>query len=80
MLAPPIAAVVPAVLDAVAAALAPWSLNAATPNFGLYAHDGSADTLAAWTEPQRERLVAARRRYDPTGVFAPAARWNMPEN
>ncbi|MFE3103664.1 FAD-binding oxidoreductase [Nocardia tengchongensis] len=80
VLAPPIAAVVPAVLDAVAAALAPWSLNAATPNFGLYAHDGSADTLAAWTEPQRERLVAARRRYDPTGVFAPAARWNMPEN
>ncbi|MFE3025393.1 FAD-binding oxidoreductase [Nocardia tengchongensis] len=80
VLAPPIAALVPAALAAVTAALAPWSLEAATPNFGLDPRDGSTDTLAAWTPAQRERLAAARRRYDPSGVFAPAARWRLPEH
>ncbi|WP_433594201.1 FAD-binding oxidoreductase [Nocardia sp. CA-145437] len=78
VLAPPVAEVVPAALDQVAAAMDRWSLDAATPNFGLNPLGGSSETLAAWTEPQRARLVDARRRYDPAGVFAPAARWNPP--
>ncbi|MGW4350594.1 FAD-binding oxidoreductase [Nocardia sp. NPDC004582] len=78
--APPVAAMIPAMLDGLVAALDRWSLNAATPNFGLDPRGGSADTLAAWSPAQRERLADARRRYDPAGVFAPAARWNLPEH
>ncbi|MGV9835667.1 FAD-binding oxidoreductase [Nocardia niigatensis] len=79
VLAPPIAAAVPAALEAVIDALSPWSLEAATPNFARDPHGrASAETMAAWTAAQRDRLVEAHRRYDPTGVFSPAARWTAP--
>ncbi|MFE3227917.1 FAD-binding oxidoreductase [Nocardia sp. NPDC059228] len=81
VLAPPIAALVPAALDTVIAALSTWSLNAATPNFAPDPHGRpSAETMTAWTTAQRDRLVEAHRRYDPSGVFAPAARWTAPRH
>ncbi|MGW0055811.1 FAD-binding oxidoreductase [Nocardia nova] len=79
VLAPPIAAAVSAALDTVIDAFSAWSLGAATPNFTRDPHGRSAaETMAAWTAGQRERLVEARRRYDPAGMFDPAARWTMP--
>ncbi|WP_433566489.1 FAD-binding oxidoreductase [Nocardia sp. CA-151230] len=81
VLAPPIASAVPAALDAVIGALSPWSLGAAAPNFASDPHGRPAtETMAAWTAAQRERLVDVRRRYDPAGLFGPAARWTVPEH
>ncbi|MGY1744820.1 FAD-binding oxidoreductase [Blastococcus sp. SYSU D00695] len=64
---PPVAGIVPGVVDAVAGALAPWSTGRALLNFA-----GSltaAQVGGLWDEADRQRLLAVKRRVDPAGLF-----------
>ena len=66
-MAPPLAEVVPAVGRAVVASVAPWALRGPLLNFLGEAHP--ADVAALWDDADRARLLAVKRRLDPTGVF-----------
>ncbi len=64
---PPVAGIVPAVVDSVVAAVAPWSTGRALLNFA-----GSvtgAEVGALWDEADRRRLLAVKHRVDPAGLF-----------
>lgn len=68
----PAAASVPAQVEAVVGALAPWR-TAGVPNFlGM---GGAADVAGLWPADPRARLAAVARRYDPQGLFGGAARF-----
>lgn len=64
---PPIADVVPVVAGAVLDRLAPWSAGGSLLNFAGGA--GSQDVGALWSDADRERLRAVKRRLDPAGMF-----------
>ncbi|RBY90700.1 FAD-binding oxidoreductase [Blastococcus sp. TF02A-26] len=64
---PPVAAVVPAVVDAVVASLAPWSTGHSLLNFAGAVT--GAQVAALWDETDRRRLLAVKRRVDPAGLF-----------
>lgn len=68
VLAPPIAAIVPAAGQAVLTALAPWGTGTTQLNW-LGAAASQDDVRAAYTPETRDRLLAAKRRYGPAGMF-----------
>ncbi|AEG44551.1 FAD-binding oxidoreductase [Isoptericola variabilis] len=71
---PGAAAAVGAVLDA----LAPWSTGGALVNLAGARDEASSTALRrAWGDDTYARLVALRRAYDPDGVLAPSARWDV---
>ena len=67
VLAPPIAAVVPAHGEAVREALAPWATGATLPNFS--AGTGAERLARSYDEPTLARLSALAAQYDPAGVL-----------
>lgn len=76
VLVPPIADAVPGALETVVGAMAPWATGGALMNFAGGVDGAPAARVAnAWTPAQRTRLAEIRAAYDPSGVFAPAARW-----
>jgi len=68
VLMPPVAQAVPAAVDAVVAAMAPYATGGTFVNFHGCAGD-AADRARAWPAPVYERLRELKRRYDPTDVF-----------
>ncbi|NCL73188.1 FAD-binding protein [Rhodococcus sp. YH1] len=76
VLVPPLADAVPGALETVVGAMAPWATGGALMNFAGGVDGPPAARVAnAWTPAQRTRLAEIRAAYDPSGVFAPAARW-----
>ncbi|NEK60037.1 FAD-binding oxidoreductase [Geodermatophilus sabuli] len=76
VLAPPIAAVVPAAIDDVLERMAPWSTGGSLLAFaGSGGPVADARIRAAFGPEAWERLVALREATDPDAVLAPAARW-----
>ncbi|WP_420120466.1 FAD-binding oxidoreductase [Nakamurella sp.] len=68
----PAAALIPAQVEAVVGALAPWR-TAGGPNFLGMGGAGAAGGL--WPADQRARLAAVARRYDPQDLFGGATRF-----
>lgn len=67
-MSPPVAGIVPGVVDGVVAALAPWSTGRSLLNF---AGPVTGEQVAAlWDDADRRRLLAVKRRVDPAGLFA----------
>jgi FAD/FMN-containing dehydrogenase len=64
---PPVAGIVPGVVDAVAAALGPWSTGRSLLNFAGTVT--AAQVGGLWEEADRRRLLAVKRRVDPAGLF-----------
>jgi hypothetical protein len=79
VLAPPVAAAVPAALETALAALGPWSTGGCLMNFAGVPDDVSSERIRrAFPDATLDRLAALRRRTDPAGVFDPASRWALP--
>ncbi|MGW0175938.1 FAD-binding oxidoreductase [Rhodococcus sp. NPDC003322] len=75
-LAPEIADVVPAALDSVLDRMQPWVTGGSLVNFAGSVTGAPAERVrAAFGEDIHPRLTQIRRRVDPVGLFAPAARW-----
>jgi len=75
-LVPPIAEHVPGALEAVLAALMPWSTGGVMLNFAGGTGPAAAERVrVGFGAENYERLSALRAAADPAGVFAPAARW-----
>ncbi len=66
-MSPPVAGVVPAVVDSVVAALAPWSTGRSLLNFA--GSVSAAQVAGLWDDADRQRLLAVKRRVDPAGLF-----------
>ncbi|MGY1741912.1 MULTISPECIES: FAD-binding oxidoreductase [unclassified Blastococcus] len=64
---PPVAGIVPGVVDAVAGALAPWSTGRSLLNFA--GSVTAAQVGGLWDDADRQRLLAVKRRVDPAGLF-----------
>jgi FAD/FMN-containing dehydrogenase len=69
-MAGPVAEIVPAVTQSVVDSLTPWAGRGALLNFLGAANPERVGRL--WDPADRARLLAVRRRVDPTGLFAPA--------
>ncbi|MGY1769861.1 FAD-binding oxidoreductase [Blastococcus sp. SYSU D00813] len=67
-MSPPVAGIVPGVVDAVVAELAPWSTGRSLLNFAGPVTGGQVAAL--WDDADRQRLLAVKRRVDPAGLFA----------
>ncbi|MGH3495916.1 MAG: BBE domain-containing protein [Nocardioidaceae bacterium] len=68
MMAPPVAGLVPAAIDDVIGALAPWSTGRSMVN--LHGTPGDdADRARAWTDGDLARLRRDKARYDPDNLF-----------
>ncbi|HEX6918571.1 MAG TPA: BBE domain-containing protein, partial [Phycicoccus sp.] len=68
VLAPPVAALVPAAGQRVHDALSPWSTGTALVNF-LGGETTPEQLLRAWAPEARERLLRVKRRVDPANLF-----------
>jgi hypothetical protein len=64
---PPLVDVVPAVAGAVVERMTPWSTGGSLLNF--VGGSGPQQVGRLWSEADRERLLAVKRRVDPAGVF-----------
>jgi FAD/FMN-containing dehydrogenase len=79
VLAPPVAAQVPAAVEGVLARMRPWSTGASLVNFaGTPGPDTDRRVAAGLTPEACARLATLRAATDPDGVLAPAARWTAP--
>ncbi|RIJ70983.1 FAD-binding oxidoreductase [Nakamurella silvestris] len=77
-LVPPIAEHVPGALEAVLAALTPWSSGGSLINFaGSTGAVADARIQRSFAPEVYRRLVALRAETDPAGVFAASARWSV---